>query len=87
MTGVGENENWAVLAEHRLERTGLQVKLDKGFEEGTYSVYIEFDELASRQGFTAAHRLAERYCAALKGQLALSRGVFAGPNRGRLTRR
>jgi len=78
MTGVGENENWAVLAEHRLERTGLEVKLDKGFEEGTYCVCIEFDELASRQGFTAAHRLAERYCAALKGQLGCRAGYSLG---------
>lgn len=64
------------MADHRLERLGLQVKLDKGFEDGTYCVYVEFDTLATRAGFTAARRTAGEYCALLKGQLARS-GAYA----------
>ena len=58
-----------MLGEHRLVRQGLHVKLDRGFEDGTYSVYVEFDDLASRIGFTAARRRAGEYCALLKAQL------------------
>ncbi len=78
MTGVSEGESWAPLAEYRLERSGLEVKLDKGFDEGTYCVYIEFDQLAGRQGFTAARRAAGEYGAALKGQLGRAAGYTLG---------
>jgi hypothetical protein len=78
MTAEDDKESWAVLGEHRLERTGLHVKLDKGFKAGTYCVYVEFDELAARQGFTAARRAASAYCAALKDQLARAEGYALG---------
>ncbi len=49
MTGIGDGESGAALAEERLRRTGLQGKLDKGFAEGTYCVYVEFDDEALQQ--------------------------------------
>jgi hypothetical protein len=70
MTAEDDSESGGLLAEHRLGQMGLTVKLDKGFAEGTYCVYVEFDERATRDGFTAAHRAAGEYCAGLKGQLA-----------------
>src|SRR5205085_2531018 len=54
MTEDGAGESYGLLADQRLGRTGLAVKLDRGFAEGTYGVYVEFDELAARAGFTAA---------------------------------
>jgi hypothetical protein len=72
MTGEGEEESCEALTAHRLDRLGLQVKLDKGFQEGIYSIDVEFDELASRVGFTAARRTAGEYCARLKEQLGRS---------------
>ncbi len=72
MTGDGEEESCEALTVYRQDRLGLQVKLDKGFREGIYSVYVEFDELASRVGFTAARRTAGEYCALLKEQLGRS---------------
>ncbi len=74
MTGEGEGESWGVLTEHRLGREGLAVKLERGFEVGTYCVYVEFHDLASRVGFAAAHRRAADFCKLLKAQL----GRFAG---------
>ena len=59
----------SVLAAQRLRRTGLEVKLDKGFAEGTYCCYVEYDDLAARVGFEAAHRTALTYSALLKKQL------------------
>lgn len=69
MTGEGEEQSWEVLAEQRLAREGLHVKLDRGFEEGTYCIYVHFTELASRVGFAAARRRAEDFCGLLKQQL------------------
>ena len=69
MTGTDDQESNAMLAEHRLSRTGLEVKLDRGFAEGTYGVCIEFDDLAARVGFTAARKKAGQYCALLREQL------------------
>ena len=40
MTGLGEGE-YEALAEHRLGRSGLVVKLDKGFDPGVYYIYAE----------------------------------------------
>jgi hypothetical protein len=74
MTDDGEGEPSELLAEQRLSRGGLQVKLDKGFEEGMYCVYIEFDDLAARVGFAAARRMAGEYCDLLKSELRRSRG-------------
>ena len=69
MTGIGDGESGAALAEERLGRTGLEVKLDKGFAEGTYCVYVEFEHLAARAGFAAAHKKAGDYCALLREQI------------------
>jgi len=70
---AGEDEEfYQVLAEHRLGRQGFNVKLDRGFEEGTYCLYVEFDDLASRVGNSVARQQAREYCALLKGQLARS---------------
>ena len=59
-----------LLVDQRLGRQGLEVKLDRGFESGVYCGYIEFDALASRVGFAAAHRQATDYCSLLPTQLA-----------------
>ncbi len=56
-----------MLDEYRMSREGLHVKLDRGFEEGTYCIYAEFNDLASRVGVAAAHRRAGEYCGLLKG--------------------
>lgn len=68
MTGEEGDESYEVLAEQRLGREGLHVKLDRGFEEGTYCGYVHFNELASRVGFAAARRRAEEFCGLLKAQ-------------------
>ena len=41
MTGIGDEESSGALVRQRLDRTGLVVTLDKGFEEGTYCVWVE----------------------------------------------
>jgi hypothetical protein len=65
-----DSEGSSLLTEHRLGRTGLVVKLDKGFEQGVYCVWIEYDGLADQVGFSAARRQALDYTARLRGQLA-----------------
>lgn len=74
MTDDPEEESHEVLAEQRLGQRGLHVKLDRGFEDGTYCLYVEFDVLASRIGFGPAHRQAVEYCDLLKEQF----GRFSG---------
>ncbi len=69
MAGEEDEEAWDVLAEQRLGREGLHVKLDRGFEQGTYCVYVHFTELASRVGFASARQRAEEFCDLLKRQL------------------
>jgi hypothetical protein len=64
-----DDESFDVLVEHRLGRQGLHVKLDRGFEEGTYCVYVQFDDLAAKVGFTAARRQAGEYCSLLRAEL------------------
>ncbi len=64
-----DGEAGSVLVEQRLGRQGLEVKLDRGFEDGVYCVYVECGDLASRVGFSAAHRQAAEFCALLKAQL------------------
>jgi hypothetical protein len=78
MTGDGEEESYSVLAEQRLGRRGLHVKLDKGFDEGAYCVYVEFDALSDRVGFAAARRLAGAYCGLLKEQMSRLAGCTLG---------
>jgi hypothetical protein len=75
----GDQENArGVLAAQRLGQLGVEVKLDKGFAQGTYCVYVEFDGLAARSGFAAAHRTARAYCALLKGHLGQLPGCQVG---------
>jgi hypothetical protein len=74
MTSWGEEESYESLAERRLGRYDLIVKLDRGFEPGVYGVCIEYGPLAKRIGFTAARRQALDYVARLHGQLARAEG-------------
>lgn len=73
-----EGEAETLLADHRLDRLGLRVKLDKGFAAGCYCCYVEYDEAAARVGFTAARRLAVAYGSLLKGQLSRSGDLRLG---------
>jgi len=73
-----EGENYEPLVEQRLGQSGLHVKLDKGFEQGNYCVYVEFDALSTRTGFRSAHRQAMEYCALLKGELSQLSGYSCG---------
>ena len=70
MIGDGEEDFGEALAEHRLGRTGVQITLDKGFEEGVYCIYVNYGSLASRVGFLAAQREAQHYGALLKNHLS-----------------
>jgi hypothetical protein len=74
MTELGEGGEYAPLVEHRLGRTGLVAKLDKGFEKGVYCLYVEFGGISDRIGFTAARRQALDYCSRLQMQLANTEG-------------
>jgi hypothetical protein len=78
MTGLDEEESYQSLAEHRLGRSGLLVKLDRGFEEGVYGVCIEYEGLADRVGFSAARRQALDYAGRLRGQLDGAAGYATG---------
>ncbi len=70
MTGEGDKESWQEpLIEQRQAREGLVLKLDRGFEEGTYCVYVHFHELTSRVGYAGARQRAEEYCGMLKSQI------------------
>ena len=76
MTGTldwSEDES-ETLAEHRLGRSDLLVKLDRGFEPGVYGVTIEYHSLSDRVGFAAARRQALDYAARLHGQMARTEG-------------
>src|SRR5271170_8094360 len=74
MTELGEGEEYAPLVEHRLGRTGLVAKLDKGFEKGVYCLYVEYAGIADRIGFKAARQQALDYCSRLQMQLASTDG-------------
>src|SRR4051812_11745833 len=78
VTEDGDGEGCWLLAEQWLRRSGLGVKLDKGFAEGTYCVYVEFDALADKVGVAAARRKAADYCALLKGHLGQGAGYKLG---------
>src|SRR5689334_15533902 len=78
MTDWSEEESEALLAKHSLSRTGVQVKLDKGFEPGDYCVYIEYRGLAERVGFTSARKQALEYASRLHGHLADTEGYAIG---------
>jgi hypothetical protein len=70
MTDLGNGESNESLAEHRLGRSGMVVKLDRGFEQGVYGIVVEYDELAAKVGFSAARRQALDYAGRLRGQLS-----------------
>jgi hypothetical protein len=74
MTELGEGEEYAPLVEHRLGRTGLVAKLDKGFQQGVYCLYVEYAGLVDRIGFKTARRQAIDYCSRLQMQLANTAG-------------
>jgi hypothetical protein len=78
MTEDAEEESHGLLAEQWLGRSGLVVQIDRGFEEGTYGVYVRYDDLAERVGFAAARRKAGEYLALLKEQLSWAEGYEAG---------
>jgi hypothetical protein len=78
MTGEGEEETYELLADQRLGRLGLHVKLDRGFNQGVYNVTVEYDGLAEREGFAAARRTAGKYCKLLREQLGRSGGDALG---------
>jgi hypothetical protein len=78
MTKDAEGESYGLLAEQWLGRSGLLVQIDKGFTEGTYAVHVQFDELAARNGFAAAHRKAGQYCALLREKLGRAPGYKVG---------
>jgi hypothetical protein len=78
MTEIDDEESSGALVRQRLDRTGLVVTLDKGFQEGTYCIWVEFDELAERVGFAAAHRLARQYCGLLQDQLSRAGSATVG---------
>ena len=80
MTGEGGKGSENVLAEQRLGRDGLHLKLDHGFERGTYCVYVHFTDLASRIGFVPARHRAEEFAGLLKRQL----DRFAGHSLGEM---
>lgn len=42
-----DGESYEALVEQRLGRQGLEVKLDRGFKDGVYSAYVEFDALSA----------------------------------------
>src|SRR5262249_9385380 len=71
----------SILFTQQLMRPGVEVKLDKGFIEGTYCLYVEYDDLVSRWGFEAARRTAESYCALLKTRLGEPAGCMVGDTR------
>src|SRR5581483_6288127 len=74
MTEWSAEEPYQSLVEHRLGRSDLLVKLDRGFEQGVYGICIVYAPLAERVGFTAARRQALDYAVRLHGQLARLEG-------------
>jgi hypothetical protein len=78
MTGEDDEDSYEVLTQQSMRREGLTVKLDRGFEEGTYCVYVLINALAARVGFAAAHRRAVEYCASLKAQFDVLAAYSAG---------
>jgi hypothetical protein len=63
MIEVGDRGPDGLPAGQRPGRTGLEVKLDRGFAAGTCGVIPENDDLAERVGITAARRAAGDYLA------------------------
>jgi hypothetical protein len=81
MTERGNEEDgdfYEPLARHRLGRAGVEAKLDKGFEPGTYCIYVEYDALADKVGFVGARRQARDYSRRLRGQLSQLGGYGIG---------
>src|SRR4051794_16833399 len=78
MTENGDGNSYGLLADQRLGRTGLEVKVDRGFAEGRYGIYLHFDDAAAKVGFTAARRKAAEYFDLLKDQLGRMPGYRLG---------
>lgn len=74
MTEWSDEESCESLAEHRLGRSDLLVKLDRGFKPGDYGVCIEYHGLGDMVGFTEGRRQALDYAARLHRQLAGTAG-------------
>jgi hypothetical protein len=73
-----EFESGQLLAQHPLRHQKFVVKLDKGFDEGTYAIYIEFDDHAEAKGVRAASKAANDYALLLQQQLAKFDGFAVG---------
>lgn len=69
MSEEREAEEYELVAEQRLPRSGLLVQIDRGFEDGTYGVCVCYDDRAERSGFEAARRKAGQFCNLLRQQL------------------
>ena len=67
--GEGEEESYEVLAEQAHPPQGMRVKLDRGFQQGVYCVWVEYEQLAERIGFVDARRKALAYAGRLHAQL------------------
>jgi hypothetical protein len=67
--GEGEEESYEVLAEQLHPPRGLRVKLDRGFQQGVYCIWIECEWLAERIGFVAARRKTLAYAERLYEQM------------------
>jgi hypothetical protein len=70
MTEWSADEPYQSLVEHRLGRSDVLVKLDRGFKQGVYGICLDYASLAERVGFTAARKQALDYAVRLHGQLA-----------------
>jgi hypothetical protein len=73
-----EEDTYESLAEHSHPPRGMQVKLDRGFEQGVYGITIEYAEAAHQIGFKAARRQAMIYAALLREQLGNMAGHILG---------
>lgn len=66
------------IAQLRLGRYGLHMKLDRGCSKGTYNVFVEFEELAGRVGDAAALGVALDYCDFFMFELVKSSELMLG---------
>jgi hypothetical protein len=67
-----------ILFEQPLRQLKAQVKLDKGFAEGTYAAYLEYDGLADDKGFGPARKAARDFALLLREQLGTAAGCAVG---------
>jgi hypothetical protein len=67
-----------ILCEEPLRRLKSLVKLDRGFDSGTYCIYFEYDGLADDQGFTAARKAARDYASLLRKHFGAGKEFTVG---------